>query len=199
MKSVLDIQTQCVSGKEITNYIHEMGTLRVDMFHEYPYLYEGTLAYEEEYLNIYAQSDNSLIVMVRDKEKLVGMLTGLPLADWFDIVFDPFEKAGYNPSDVYYIGEGMLLEPYRGKFSYTPLIEKQEVIAKRVGAKYISFCTVNRPDNHPQKPKDYRPLNGVWKRLGYRECGVIAEFEWTDVGETQPTKKPMQFWLKKLP
>lgn len=195
----IKIEIQELKGQEITPHIPEMGKLRVGMFKEYPYLYEGSAEYEEEYLSIYANSPNSLILTVNHNNKIVGMLTGLRLIDWFDMALEPFKVAGHNPAEIYYIGEGMLLEEYRGIFSYTPLINQQEALAKQLGAKYMSFCAVNRPNNHPEKPTNYRSLTPLFKRLGYTKTNVIAEFEWTDVGDTQPTHKPMQFWLKPLP
>jgi len=44
----------CLKGKEILPYLSELARLRIEIFKEYPYLYEGDLAYEEQYLHTYA-------------------------------------------------------------------------------------------------------------------------------------------------
>jgi hypothetical protein len=48
-------------------------------------------------------------------------------------------------------------------------------------------------------PEDYRPLDGFWRKRGYRPLdGVATEYVWKDVGEDLPTAKSMQFWLREL-
>ena len=46
----LSIKT-CV-GEEIIPFIPQLAELRIEIFRDFPYLYDGTLAYENEYLKM---------------------------------------------------------------------------------------------------------------------------------------------------
>jgi hypothetical protein len=49
------------------------------------------------------------------------------------------------------------------------------------------------------KPADYRPLDGIWTKLGYAPVeGIVASYAWKDVDQGQETEHPMQFWMKAL-
>jgi len=58
---------------------------------------------------------------------------------------------------------------------------------------------VQRPDDHPAKPKDYMPHDAFWIKRGYqRRSDIVTDFAWRDVGDTSETKKPMVFWVREL-
>jgi hypothetical protein len=55
------------------------------------------------------------------------------------------------------------------------------------------------PADHPLRPAEYRPLDGFWRKRGYAPLpGVIAGFDWKDIGEAAQTRKSLQFWMKSL-
>lgn len=72
---------QLFHSAAIAPLIPELAELRIAVFREYPYLYAGTLDYEARYLQTYADSPDSLCVLVRDAGRVVGAATALPLAD----------------------------------------------------------------------------------------------------------------------
>jgi hypothetical protein len=62
-----------------------------------------------------------------------------------------------------------------------------------------AFCAVIRPEDHPAKPTAYHPLDAFWTARGYAPLpGVIAQFDWKDLGETEQSSKPLQFWMRSL-
>ena len=58
-----DLQIEEVTGAAIEPYLGQLAALRIEVFHEYPYLYEGTLQYEQRYLRNYATCPRSLVVI----------------------------------------------------------------------------------------------------------------------------------------
>jgi hypothetical protein len=59
---------------------------------------------------------------------------------------------------------------------------------------------VIRPTDHPLRPADYRPLDGFWQKRGYKRLeGLVTHFSWKEIGETKPSDKPMEFWMRTLP
>ena len=56
-----------------------------------------------------------------------------------------------------------------------------------------------RPDDHPLKPKDYRPLDAFWSKRGYApRHGIVANYRWKDIDQVEETDHGMQFWMKTL-
>src|SRR5687768_1263015 len=101
-------------GVEIASVVEALGALRIAVFHDYPYLYEGALDYEKDYLQIYVQSERAFLFAVFDKGKMVGATTCIPLTDEAAEVRKPFEDAGFDISTIFYFGESILLPEYRG-------------------------------------------------------------------------------------
>ncbi|MEY2961715.1 MAG: hypothetical protein RLZ60_1545, partial [Pseudomonadota bacterium] len=88
---------------------------------------------------------------------------------------------------------------YRGQGAGHVFFDMREAKAKALGRRYVAFCSVMRPEDHPARPADYRPLDGFWRKRGYEKLdGVIARFKWTDHGDAEQTEKPLQFWMKAL-
>ncbi|KTD19339.1 hypothetical protein [Legionella israelensis] len=62
-----------LKGKDILPYISDLATLRIKVFKEYPYLYEGDVHYEQNYLQTYVTCPESIMVLVLD-QKQVGQV-----------------------------------------------------------------------------------------------------------------------------
>ena len=55
-----------VAGAEVPPFIPALARLRIAVFRDWPYLYEGNQAYEERYLRIYADSPRAAVVLALD-------------------------------------------------------------------------------------------------------------------------------------
>jgi GNAT superfamily N-acetyltransferase len=187
-------------GKEITSVFDDLAKLRILVFRAFPYLYEGTLAYEKEYLKVYSVSEKSLLFTVYDDSEMVGATTCVPLSDESDDVKKPFVDAEMDISKIFYLGESILLPEYRRLGIGNQFFEEREKHAKSFGQYNItSFCAVQRPDNHPLKPNDYRPLDEFWRKRGYEKSAFLqTKFDWIDIGNTVSSEKPMLFWTKNI-
>src|ERR1044071_5500516 len=73
------IRIERATGAAMERYLAALAALRIGVFREYPYLYEGSPAYEHEYLASYAGSPASLVVVACDGDRVVGAATALPL------------------------------------------------------------------------------------------------------------------------
>lgn len=188
-----------ISGLESANFIDELSSLRIQVFRDFPYLYDGTLSYEKNYLKTYLSSANSFLALCRDGEKIVGASTAIPMSEKEDSLLAPLLHAGIDPKNVCYFGESVLLEEYRGKGIGKKFMRAREKFAKSKGLNFAMFCTVLREIDHPLRPASYRPLDPFWHNEGYEKVpGLICEYSWKDLNEKTETKKSMQFWMKKL-
>jgi GNAT superfamily N-acetyltransferase len=193
------IRIERAIGAAIARYLDALAALRIGVFREYPYLYDGSLAYEHEYLASYAGSPDSLVVVACDGDRVVGASTALPLTLHSDDVVPPLARAGYDPASVYYFGESVLEPAYRGRGLGSRFFEERERRARELGFAVATFCAVERPADHPQRPASYRPPGALWRRHGFeRRPDIVGTFAWRDVGDTEETAKPMVFWVKSL-
>tara|TARA_R110002049_G_scaffold251441_1_gene425777 strand:+ start:770 stop:1357 length:588 start_codon:yes stop_codon:yes gene_type:complete len=189
-----------LSGEKLVGYIPELAQLRIQVFRDFPYLYDGDLAYEERYLQTYIQALDSVIVLAFDGDKVVGASTGIPLKYETDEVKQPFIKAGYDVDKVFYCGESVLISDYRGQGAGVAFFDHREAHALEIGGfEYSCFCGVQRPENHPARPADFVPLDNFWRKRGYEKHSELnTTFSWKELNEINESPKPMTFWMKKL-
>ena len=194
------LEVRSLTGADLVAALPALARLRMIVFRDWPYLYDGSLAYEEEYLAKFAAAKGAVCIAAYDGEEIVGASTGQPMAETDAEFIEPFEKAGYEIARVFYCGESVLLASHRGHGLGHAFFDGREAHARRLGGfTYSTFCRVVRPDDHPLKPKDYRPLDGFWRKRGYAPVeGLVATYEWKDVDQPGPTSKTMQFWLRTL-
>ena len=187
-------------GKEIESVILDLAQLRIIVFKDYPYLYEGSIVYEQEYLQTYINSERSFLFSVWDDDKMVGATTCIPLADETADVQEPFIKAGINIETVFYFGESILLSEYRGLGIGNRFFEERENHARSFGTfEKTCFCSVVRPENHPLKPENYQPHDSFWTKRGYKKDeNLQSQFDWLDINESKSTLKPMIYWVKNI-
>ena len=186
-----------VSGPAFEQWLDPVAALRIQVFREFPYLYEGSLDYEQHYLQRYLDSPASTLVLALDGDKVVGASTALPMAAADDAFQQPFRAQGFDINRIYYFGESVLLSPYRGLGIGHRFFDAREMAAQTHGCNLTTFCAVQRPDNHPAKPAAYVPHDGFWTRRGYApRPDLTCDYHWRDIGETRETLKPMLFWIK---
>ena len=196
--SVLAFRT--VTGDDVLAHIPALARLRIAVFRDWPYLYEGSQPYEERYLRIYAESPRAAVVLALDGAEVVGASTCLPLTDETGNVQAPFIAAGIAIGRVFYFGESILLRPYRGRGAGVHFFAEREAHARRVSACDIAaFCAVQRPPDHPARPADAVPLDAFWRNRGFTPYPWLAcEMRWKDVGDAEQTPHRLAFWLKSL-
>jgi GNAT superfamily N-acetyltransferase len=193
------IAIEVATGGAIERHLDALAALRIAVFRDYPYLYDGSLDYERHYLASYVASPAGTVVIARDGNRVVGASTALPLAQHSDDVVPPLVRAGFAPDTVYYFGESVLEHAYRGHGVGSMFFEARERRARELGFATAAFCAIDRPADHPRRPPDYEPPGALWRRRGFvRRPDIVGEFAWRDLGDRDETAKPMVFWIKEL-
>ncbi len=187
-------------GEEINQIIDPLAHLRITVFRDYPYLYDGDLAYEANYLSTYAKAKTAFVFSVFDGDKMVGACTCVALSEETEIIINTFEKAGIPPKTVCYFGESLLLQDYRGQGIGRRFFEEREAYAKTLpGISILTFCAVKRRPNHKLKPKTHKNLNGFWSKMGFfPQPSINCNFSWKEINEPIEKPKLMEFWLKQV-
>lgn len=188
-----------VTGEAILPYREALAELRIAVFREWPYLYEGTLEYERNYLKHYAKCSESIVALALDGDRVVGASTGLPMADADADFRRAFEGSNFKTDTIYYFGESVLLPEYRGRGIGKRFFQAREAQARNCGADYAAFCAVEREVDDARRPADYHPLDGFWQKIGYQKHpNIQARFEWKEIGQSQSSLQTLTFWLKPL-
>ena len=187
-------------GSETKSVFDELALLRITVFRDYPYLYEGSIEYENNYLGRYTQSDRSFLFAVYYAGKMVGATTCIPLQDETAEIREPFEKKGYDVGTFFYFGESILLPEFRGMGLGHRFFDEREAHARSFGIyKKACFFSVIRQEDHPAKPQQYHSNDAFWKKRGYNKILPLkARLEWPDIGETKSSPKQLVCWIKDL-
>lgn len=184
----------------LADHIDSIAGLRIRVFRDWPYLYDGDLGYERRYLADFAAAPGAVCVAAFDGDNMIGASTGMPLADEHDEIRAPFIGAAIPLENIFYCAESVLLPDYRGRGLYRQFFDGREAHARRLGGfDTVAFCGVMRPDDHPLKPDGAVPLDDVWRHFGYEaDANLICHFSWKDIDQNEETEKPLKFWLKAL-
>lgn len=179
--------------------IPSVAALRIEVFAEWPYLYDGDAAYERDYLAHYAEAAGAVVVVARDGAEIVGAATGAPMASQLPEWSAPFSERGYPLDAVFYCGESVLRAAYRGRGIGHAFFDRREAQARALGARWSAFCGVVRAPDDPRRPDGARALDPFWRARGYAPMdGVVARFSWREHGDDAETEKPLQFWIRAL-
>jgi GNAT superfamily N-acetyltransferase len=188
-----------VLGAEAEKYLDSVAQLRIRVFRDFPYLYDGHPAYEKEYLGRYLQARDFALIVAKEGKQVVGASTCLPLSQETDEIRQPLVEAGYDDKEVLYLGESVLDKAYRGRGIGKSFFRLREAYGHHLQKTLASFCAVDRPADHPLRPAHYRPLHTFWQKEGYRPlANVQVRLFWKDVDQKAETEKALTFWIKKL-
>jgi hypothetical protein len=197
-----NIQIKYLTGKdpELKDYIPELARLRIEVFRGYPYLYDGSMDYEKDYLKRYSDCPETCVIMALYGRSVVGASTGIPMEFESENFQLPFKNHGFDIGEVFYCGESVLLSAYRGRGIYKNFIFGREKHAKSLGRfKWIGFCSVQRNQHHPLRPADYVPLDEIWSHYGYRKYSELeAVYRWKDLDQPEESDHKLVFWLKSI-
>lgn len=192
-------QLKLVTGDAVAPWLDAVARLRMTVFRQWPYLYDGDMDYERDYLATYAASPRSVFVVAVDGEAVVGASTGIPLEDESGEFRAPFEACGLDPARVFYCGESVLLPGYRGQGIGHAFFDHREAHAHALGGfDCIAFCAVDRAEDDPRRPPHDRGHQAFWRKRGYaRQDGMVMQLIWNEL-ERGETPHRLTFWTRPL-
>ena len=179
--------------------LRALATLRMTVFRSWPYLYDGNLDYEADYLAKFLSDDAAVLAVARLGEIPVGMATASPMATQADTIKTPFINAGLDIDRLFYFGESVLLPQFHGLGIGHRFFDEREAAARRAGASGVAFCAVVQDADHPSRPEKARDLATFWNARGFRsDPSLTMIMRWKEVGRHEESDHLMRFWLKQL-
>lgn len=189
---------RALTGAALEAALEDVAALRITVFRDWPYLYDGDYEYERNYLQAYRDDPRAILVGAFDGARLGGASTGGPLINHASDFANAFQGSGIDLETVFYCAESVLLPDFRGQGIGHSFFDQREAHARALGFETIVFCAVQRPPDHPLRPSSYRSLEPFWRGRGYAPLdGVVAQFHWKDLGQAEQTAKQLQFWIRK--
>ncbi len=195
------IQVLRVTGADMLPWLEHVARLRIAVFRDFPYLYDGDMAYEREYLQALSQAAGGVLVLALDESGApVGASTGMPLVESETAIREPFQQEGLAEAPIFYCGESVLLPAYRGRgLGHRFFDEREEHARSLPGVRTSAFASVVRAADDPRCPADYHSNHAFWKGRGYREHSQLrATLAWKEVGATVQSDHALTFWLREL-
>jgi GNAT superfamily N-acetyltransferase len=195
----LDITVRTLTGAEIADALDDLAALRIEVFRAFPYLYDGDIGYERDYIAEFSAARHAALVAAFDGDRIVGAATASPMSAQKAEFQHPFIERRIDIDRLFYFGESVLLSSYRGKGIGHAFFEQREAAGRAAGASQASFCVVIRTKDHPARPADYQPLDAFWRKRGYAPVeGFITDFDWKEIGGEDEVAHQMQYWIGAL-
>lgn len=187
-----------LTGSAILPFLPALARLRIKLFREWPYLYEGSLDYESRYLQTYSRSARSLFVLAVDQGRIIGCATAVPMSDQAAEYRAPLQAAGYEADQILYFGESLLDIDYRSRGLGHLFFDARERYARSLtGICHTLFCAVERSDSDPRRPAQARSLVEFWQGRGYRRLAQLStRFSWREIGQEHETAQQMAYWQR---
>lgn len=191
---------QMVQGSALLPFIEQLAALRIAVFKEWPYLYDGDLDNERDYLAAFTRSPSSTMVVATVEtggaQRVVGVSTAMALADESRSIRMPFERAGLSTREWFYLAESVLLPEFRGSGVGHAFFEQREAAGRTLGFDRFAFCAVVRSPDDPRRPSDARQLEPFWHKRGYKRTELCCNLRWKEVNATAPSDHELRFWSK---
>lgn len=194
------LRFETLRGPALHPWLPALARLRITVFRDWPYLYEGDEAYEARYLRAYAEGEGAAVFVAFDGETPVGAATCEPMAQTHAEVREAFLAAGRNPAEYCYFGESVLLPAWRGQGAGVRFFTLREEHALSLGLRRATFCAVRRDSHDPRRPAGNTPLNAFWRKRGYTpRPGLSCTLNWREISATEETPHTLDFWERRLP
>lgn len=191
------LRFETLAGAALRAWLPRLAGLRIAVFRDWPYLYEGEAGYEARYLAAYAESPGAAVVAAIEADRAVGCATCQPMVEANGRVQAAFRARGLDPARFCYFGESVLLPAYRGRGAGLRFFAEREAHARALGLPAAAFCAVVRDPDDPRRPAGYVPLDAFWTKRGFvRRADISVEFDWKEVGDDRETPHVLTFWVK---
>jgi hypothetical protein len=195
----MNLEIKSLDGESAREFFNEIAQIRIDLFREFPYLYDGSIEYEREYLETYFKSKNSKIILGLDKGKIVAFSSSISLNEEIEEIKAPFLNRNLDISQYHYIGEVMIKNEYRNLSLPLEFERIHKEFATQKGHSKLVFMTVRRELNDISRPYKYKDPEKLWRYIGYKILdNMNIEMSWKRIDTGKDENNVLDIWQKNL-
>ncbi len=192
----MTVTVRTVVGSDAAPHLDDLARLRIQVFRDWPYLYDGTPDYERQYLEAYTRAPSVLLILAEDGGRVVGASSAMRMSDEAEVMRAPLEASGIDPSSVCYFGESVLDPAYRGFGLGKRFIEERLTHARTLSARQCCFAAVVRDADDQRRPTNAQNLEPLWRRYGFAPAaGLQLSLDWPELGRGEISHR-LQFWFR---
>ncbi len=187
-----------LKGNEVIPHLQKLIEIRLLFYRDYPYLYDGNIEDETNYFRIYGNSENTLLVMAKKDDVVVGAVIGLPLPESPEENKEAFQSIEMSPEELFYLGDSIVIRELKTDDVQKQMYDRFETEVKQLG-KYrgIVVCEIERDIDDPKKSANNNPYEFAWNKQGFiREPNQVVHFSWREIGDLENSDHRMIFWSK---
>ncbi len=190
-----DIKIRKLVGSGIKTYIQSIVKVRQEVLSEIPYFKLGSPDIDLKYLKHHCLSKDSIAILVFDGSQIIGVSTGLPLAEEYPEFQEPFLKQGLPVGDYYYFGLSALLKPYRSRGIAHHFFDLREEHVRHL-KRFTKICfTSPIPPKGFVRPTEQNNLETFWQKRGYmRHPEITCRYPILE----GPFAISLNFWIKEI-
>lgn len=194
------ITLEVLKGSEVIPHLKRLIEIRSWFYRDYPYLYDESIEDEENYLSWYGNSENTLLVVAKRNDEIVGAIIGHPLPESLKENKEAFQCTVVSREDLFYLGDNMVIRELKiGNLREQMYWKFENAVQYLKKYKGIVVCEVERDKNDPKKITNDYSDEFTWSSLGFvREPNQIANFSWKEIGDAESSNHQMIFWRKSL-
>lgn len=188
------------SGADLATTLEKVVEMRLRLFSEYPYLYVGTQEIEQEYFESFQAKSGAMVVEAFEDGIFAGLATAIPLGqDKYVLsrVKPILSEAGLDPREAFYLSELLVEPPFQGRGVGKALFESLRAEGKRRGFAHCCLMAVDRPLDHPSRPRHFGMPVPLWAKAGFKPLKGRAFFQYPTRlpgGDVADIPNPMELW-----
>ena len=189
-----------LKGNEVIPHLKRLIAIRFWFYRDYPYFYDGSIEDEENYLRWYANSENTLLVVAKRDDEVVGAIIGHPLPESLEENKEAFQGTEVSREDLFYLGDNMVIRELKsGNLREQMYWEFESAVKYLRKYKGIVVCEIERDENDPKKITNNYFDEFTWISLGFiREPNQIVNFSWKEIGDAESSNHHMIFSRKSI-
>ena len=194
------IAIEVLKGNEVIPHLKRLIEIRLSFYRDYPYLYDGSIEDEENYLRMYGNSENTLLVVAKRDDEVVGAILGLPLPESPEENKEAFQDLEISPEDLFYLGDNIVIRELKiGNVQEQMYHQFEGAVNHLKKYRGIVVCEIERDVNDPKKITNDTFYEFAWHTQGFiREPNQIVNFSWKEIGDSKSSNHHMVFWRKSL-
>lgn len=194
-----DIEVKILKSNEAGPYLDQIIKLQTSNFEQFPYLYSSSKEGDLYYISPYLKSSNSTFMLLLYQKELVGLSLSIPLPESFQDIKELFTENKLDINQYLYVGTITLSEKIRNWYLVYDVMKTHYKTATNLGLSYLTALTVDRPDDHPMRPLNYRSPDKLWQRFGWHKYSSLKlQSNWIQTDTNQEESNTLSIWIHPL-